>query len=196
MMEEHNSKFIRLSLASSSKTDPEILAQIAASEKEDEDICCAIAQNINTPIDTLKYLCGWRATEDDGDYPHVKVSREVINNPILPISVLEELLDRYINSGWLDLLKEFSKLSRLNVRMIGKLSELYYPNLWLVDHPVTQKSPELLDKIAHRSREKYVILKILSNDFTSASTREYIMKNTSHELRGEINVSKFDEIPF
>jgi hypothetical protein len=192
-MEEHNSKFIRLSLASSSKTDPEILAQIAASEKEDEDICCAIAKNINTPIDTLKYLCGWRATEDDGDYPYVKVSREVINNPILPISILEELLDRYINSGWLDLLNEFSKSSKLNVRMIEKLSELYYPNLWLIDHPITQNSPELLEKIAHLSREKSVIMKILNNDLTSASTREYITQNTSPAFRGEVEV---EGIPF
>jgi hypothetical protein len=122
-----NSKIIRLSLACSCETDPEILTEIAMTEKDDEDICCAIARNISTPVDTLKYLCGWRATEDDGDYPYVKVSREVINNPALPISVLEELLDLYIDTGWLDLLLEFSRLSRLTTRMTGKLIEKSYP---------------------------------------------------------------------
>ena len=74
VMEEHNSKSSRLSLASSSKTNPEVLAQIAASEKEDEDICFAIAQNINTPIDTLKYLCGWRANEMEKQFQQVSIA--------------------------------------------------------------------------------------------------------------------------
>jgi hypothetical protein len=146
MIEKYKNETDCFSLANSPNTDPEILAEIARIEKDDEDICCAIARNLNTPIDTLKYLVGWRSTQDDGDYPYVRVSREVINNPALPISVLEELLDRYIDTGWLDLLSEFSKLSRLNVKMIEKLIEKFYPVFWLVEHPLTQHSPKLLDK--------------------------------------------------
>ena len=170
MTEESNNKFIRLSLACSYETAPEILTEIARTEKDDEDICCAIARNINTPIDTLKYLVGWRATGDDGDYPYVKVSREVINNPALPISVLEKLLDCYINIGWLDLLSEFSQLSRLNVKMIEKLIEKFYPVFWLVDHPIVQDFPKLLDKIVHFSWEKSIHLKVLNNNLASILT--------------------------
>ena len=104
MIEEPNSRFVRLSLARSSKTASEILAELAATEKDDETICCAIARNPITPIVALKSLFGWRATEDDGDYPYINVTREVINNPTLSVSILEELLDRYIDVGWHEVL--------------------------------------------------------------------------------------------
>jgi hypothetical protein len=194
MTEESHNKFIRLSLACSYETAPEILTEIARTEKDDEAICCAIARNINTPVDTLKYLVGWRATGDDGDYPYVKVSREVINNPALPISVLEELLDCYINISWFDLLSEFSQLSRLNVKMIEKLIEKFYPVFWLIDHPIVQDHPELLDKIVHFSREKSIHLKVLNNNLASISTIEYLARSPDRAVRNAViahpNVSR------
>ncbi len=194
MTEESNSRLTCLSLAYRNETAPEILTEMARTEKDDEDICCAIAGNINTPVDTLKYLVGWRATQDDGDDPYVKVSREVINNPTLPISVLEELLDCYINTGWFDLLSEFSQLSRLNVKMIEKLIEKSYPVFWLIDHHIVQDSPELLDKIVHFSWEKSIHLKVLNNNLVSISTIEYLARSPESAVRNAViahpNVSR------
>lgn len=182
-IEEPNSRFVRLSLARSTKTDPEVLARLAATEKEDEKICCAIAKNINTPIDTLKKLVGWRATEDDGDYPYVAVTREILNNPNMPISYLEELLDRYIDSGWDYLLMEFSKLSTLSSGMIEKLAEKYRTDRLLIVHPLTQKSPKLLDKIARHSTNESVLIKIIENPLTLDSTVEYLAAYRSRAVR-------------
>jgi hypothetical protein len=180
------SKIARLRLASDPKTNPEILAEIAITEKVDEDICCAVASNISTPLHALKYLLGWRAIDDDRDDPYIKVYEAVINNPMLPISILEELLDIHIDSGWLDLLMCFSKLSRLNTSMIEKLSEKFYPNFWLIDHPLTQNSPELLDKIARHCREKPILNKVLNNSLTSSSTLEYLAGYPDREIRNSV----------
>ena len=52
-LEDPNSKFIKLTLARSTKTPPEVLAKLIATEKTDAEICYALANNTNTPIDVL-----------------------------------------------------------------------------------------------------------------------------------------------
>lgn len=185
-IEEPDSRFVRLSLARSTKTDPEILAKLAATEKEDEMICCAVAKNISTPLDAFKTLVGWRAPEDYGKYPCTAVTKEAINNPNMPISYLEELLDRYIDTGWDDLLMEFSKLSTLSSGMIEKLAEKYYADTLLIVHPLTQKSPKLLDKIARHSTNESVLIKIIENPVTIDSTLEYLAAYRSRGVRNVI----------
>jgi hypothetical protein len=116
--------------------------------------------------------------------------------------VLEELLDCYIDSGWLDLLNAFSKLSRLNARMIEKLIEKCDCNFWLVDHPIVQDSPELLDKNVHSSWQESIHLKILSNNLISTPTIEYLAGSPDRAVRNAViahpNVSKkaFDIVLF
>lgn len=187
-IEEPNSRFVRLSLARSAKTSPEILAKLAATEKDDESICCAVARNINTPIETLKSLRGWRADGDDGDHPRVRVTREVINNPNLTISCLQEILDRYIDSGccWDELFWEFSKLSNLSMEMIEKLAEKYGTDVLLIERLVVQESPNILDKIAHHSSNDSVLIKIIQNPVTLDSTIEYLATHSSWEVQKAI----------
>ena len=55
-LEDPNSKFVRLTLARSTKTSPEVLAKLIATENSDFEICCVVANNINTPINTLGNL--------------------------------------------------------------------------------------------------------------------------------------------
>lgn len=194
LLEEPDSRFVRLSLARSTKTNPEVLAKLAATEKNDETICCAVARNINTPLNALKRLVGWRAAEDDGDYPYVRVSREAINNPIMPISYLEELLERYIDSGWDDLLWEFSKLSNLSIGMMEAIIEKFGGSLELVSHPLVQQSPILLAQMARRSDNKSILKEILKNPVTSTLTVEYLAGCPSCAIRNMViehpNVSK------
>lgn len=182
-IEEPNSRFVRLSLARSTKTDPEILARLAVTEKEDEKICCAIARNINTPIESLKSLLEWSVTwVNREDAPSTKVMKEVINNPNMPIFYLEKSLDLYI-SWWYEPILEISKLSNLSIAIIEKMFKNEFVNLELIAHPFVCPSPRLLDKAARHSMEEPVLIEILKNPVILDSTVEYLAAYRSSAVR-------------
>lgn len=191
LLEEPDSRFVHLSLARSTKTNPEVLAKIAATEKHDESICCAVARNINTPIDVLKSMVVTNWHWSDGNFP-LHLTYEVLNNSSMPISYLEKLL--CLSIGCEELLWVFSHLPNLSLRMIDKLAEKGAVSPALVEHHIVQNSPILLDKMARRSCDKPALRKILENPITLPSTVEYLAGHNSPAIRNIVierpNVSK------
>ncbi|WP_373547697.1 hypothetical protein [Chamaesiphon sp.] len=188
IIEYPDSEFVRLSLALSSKTDPEILAYLAASEKQSDKICVAIARNINTPIDSLKKLIGWKAEEDDGDYPHIAVTKEVLNSPRISASFLEEIVDKYIDCGWSDLIREIAKLPILSSKIINKLAEKSDAHSGIIQHNITQKSPEILAKIAYHCNSKNIALELLKNPLAGTTTVEYLAIYPDFQVRNAVKI--------
>ena len=193
-IEHPDSEFVRLSLARSSKTDPEILAHIAASEKSNDRICIAIARNINTPIDVLKKSIGWKAEEDDGDFPHTAVTIEVINNPKISSNFTEEVVVKYINSGWDDLIREIAKLSKISLKAINKLAENCEAHPGIIQHDIVQRSPNILSKIAYYCNNKHIALEILKNPLIDTKTLERLAIHPDFQVRNAViihpNVSR------
>lgn len=184
-IEEPNSKFVRLSLARSSKTDPDTLAKLAATE-EDEAVLYAIARNINTPIDTVKSLIAWRHPDDDSTYPDIEVTRNALNNPNLTIHYLEQLLESWINVYWNELMVEFCKLPNVSVKMVETLAGSYAGASFAIDVPLAQNSPEILDQIARYSFDNSVLIKIIENPIAWESTIEYLAASPEPEVRNAI----------
>ncbi|KJH72068.1 hypothetical protein [Aliterella atlantica] len=180
LLEEPDSRFVRLSLARSTKTNPEVLAKLAATEKHDETICCAVARNINTPIDTLKSMVVTNWHWRDGNFP-LHLTYEVLTNSSMPIAYLEELL--CLSIGCEELLWGFSHLPNLSLRMIEKLAENGAVSPALVEHPIVQKSPILLDKMARSSYDEPALRKILKNPIILPSTVEYLAGYNSPAIR-------------
>ena len=98
ILENPDSYWLRMCLAKSSTTSEETLARLADTTKpEDEDICCAIARNPNTPIPILEKLASWYPiSEIDGHDVNKgwRVHQSVALNPNTPLSLLEKLAIR------------------------------------------------------------------------------------------------------
>lgn len=90
-LENPNSRFIKLSLARSSTTSEEILARFAKSQ--DEEILCAVAKNVATPIDILQKLANWFPVDERAQkvYPGSSIHACVAINPKTPPSLLKKL---------------------------------------------------------------------------------------------------------
>lgn len=145
-----------------------------------------LAKNPNTPLKTLVSLVGWRADGDDGDYPQIYVTKEVLNNSSMTVSCLEEILDRLIDSGWDELFWEFSKLPKLSDKMIEKLATKYGTDELLIDRPISQNSPIILDKLARHSRKSSVLIKIINNPITLDSTVTYLAATPDRTVRNAV----------
>ncbi|HAX78427.1 MAG TPA: hypothetical protein DCY88_22020 [Cyanobacteria bacterium UBA11372] len=146
LLEYPNSKFVRLSLARSSTTSEETLARLSQTQQpEDEEICCAIAKNISTPIHILEKLADWYPINNgyQDEYSASIVHKCVALNPKTPSSLLEKLAF-YRSSG---------------VREA------------VAKHQNT--SSNVLDKLA-RNRNREVCEAIANNPNTPASALEYL----------------------
>ena len=214
-LEDPYSKFVRLILARSTKTPPEVLAKLIATEKSDIDICWAVAKNINTPIDTLDNLAIEIANGTTGNVYSTKtitrsdnwqswfyLFKDIINNPNISETCLEKVLDISIDRNHSDLVSVFLStvnISNFSYRMLEKVS-LYqlgaklqiidgYGHL-LIDLPTVNKSPIILDNIARNtSNSKYdvdVFLKIANNSLTLTRTIEYIAAHDSSQVRNAL----------
>ena len=58
-LENPDNKFIKLSLARSSTTSEETLVRLVKTQIDEEEIICAVAKNISTPIHILEKLATW-----------------------------------------------------------------------------------------------------------------------------------------
>ena len=145
-----------------------------------------IASNPNTSLNILKKLVGWRHPDDDGDYPRIDITKEVINNPRMTASCLEEILDILIDSNWDEFFVEFSKLSKLSFKIVEKISKKKFYSGLIIEHLLSQNSPIILDNIAHNSSEESVFIKILKNPVTLTSTIEYLATSSSRAVRNTL----------
>lgn len=145
-----------------------------------------IASNPNTSFNVLKNLVAWRHPDDDGDYPRINITKEVINNPRMTASCLEEILDILIDSNWDEFFVEFSKLSKLSFKIVEKISKKKFYSGLIIDRPLSQNSPIILDNIAHNADEESVFIKILKNSVTLISTIEYLATSSSPAVRNTL----------
>ena len=215
ILEDANSKFVRLTLARSTKTPPEVLAKLIATENSDFEICCAVANNINTPINALASLA-IEIVNGTTDYIPSSVTNRlvdnwlylairIIRNPNIPESCLEKVLDISIVRNHQELLWESVSIPKLSYQMLEKLS-LYpakHPDIQLegcgcllIDLPLVNQSPILLDNIARNTLpfDEDVFLKIAKNSITLTPTIEYIAAHDSRHVRNALidhpNVSR------
>jgi hypothetical protein len=70
--------------------------------------------------------------------------------------------------------------------MIEKLSPLYGTDVLLIDLPLTQSQPDILDKIARYSSNESVLIKIIKNPITLNSTIDYLAASQIRKVRNEI----------
>lgn len=95
LLENHESQFCSLSLARSSTTSGEILANLA--QLPDEEILCAIALNPNTPIAILEQLFQhppkFYKYDDPDDSDFYRLFSCIAKNPNIPESLLIQLAD-------------------------------------------------------------------------------------------------------
>lgn len=100
LLENPESQFYRLSLARSSTTLGEILANLA--QLPDQEILCAIAQNPNTPVATLEELVEnppqiYNYEDSDGEeFEHLLTC--IAKNPNTPESILLKVAKNYSSS--------------------------------------------------------------------------------------------------
>ena len=219
-LEGTNSNFIRLTLARSTKTPPEVLAELIATENSDFEVCYVVANNINTPINALGNLAIEIANGTTGRlYPNQSNSIDdsenwlylvidIIDNHNISESYLEKVLDISIDRnhwGLLEISLDILNLFNLSYRMLEKLS-LYQKDrpeiqvdgygYLLIDLPTVNKSPILIDNIARNTLQSKedVFLKIANNSITSTRTIEYIAAHSSHNVRNALinhpNVSR------
>ena len=219
-LEDTNSNFIRLTLARSTKTPPEVLAELIATENSDFEVCYVVANNINTPINALGNLAIEIANGTNGRlYPNQSNSIDdsenwlylvidIIDNHNISESCLEKVLDISIDRnhrGLLEISLDILNLFNLSYRMLEKLS-LYQKDrpeiqvggygYLLIDLPTVNKSPILIDNIARNTSQfkEDVFLKIANNSITSTRTIEYIAAHSSHNVRNALinhpNVSR------
>ena len=214
-LEDSNSKFVRLTLARSTKTPPEVLAKLITKENPDFEVCWAVAKNINTPIDALGELAIEIVSGITGYIPPDVTNRlvdnwlylaiRIIRSPNIPESYLEKVLDISIDRNHQELLWESVTIPKLSDRMLEKLS-LYpakHPDIQLegcgcllIDLPTVNDSPILLDNIAQNtlSFDEEVFLKIAQNSITLTRTIEYVAAHDSSYVRNALinhpNVSR------
>ena len=178
-LEDPYSNIVRLTLARSTKTPPEVLVKLIATEKLDVQTCRAVANNINTPIDalgnlaieiangTIGNLCLTQTSTGSNDWDNwLHMLEDIISNPNISESCLEKILDISIDRNHQDLVEEFLgifNISNLSYRMLEKLS--LYPTRYqdipdiqihgcgylLIDLPTVNKSPIILDNIARNT---------------------------------------------
>lgn len=162
-LENPDSKFIKLLLARSSTTSEDILARFAKSQ--DEEILCAVAKNVATPIDILQKLANWFPVDERAQkaYPGSSIHACVAINPKAPPSLLKKLAAHKDNL----------------VRQAVATN--------------TNTSLKILDKLA-RDKELKARLAVAKNITTPASTLEQLAgddnKNIRHAVLEHPNVSK------
>ena len=123
-LEDANSEFVRLTLARSTKTPPEVLAKLIATENPDVQICWEVANNINTPIDALGNLAIEIVNQSnsiDDWFSWFVVVAHIIGNPNISESCLEKILDISIDRKNLGLLYKFTRIP-ISYRMLEKIS--------------------------------------------------------------------------
>ena len=214
-LEDPYSNFVRLTLARSTKTPPEVLVKLIATEKLDVQTCRAVANNINTPIDalgnlaieiangTIGNLCLTQTSTGSNDWDNwLHMVVDIIDHPNISESCLEKILDISIDRNHQDLVSvslNTVNISNLSYRMLEKVS-LYHrqdPKIQidgygylLIDLPTVNKSPIILDNIARNtSRSKNyddVFLKIANNFITLTRTIEYIAAHNSPHVRNAL----------
>lgn len=213
-LEDPYSNFVRLTLARSTKTPPEVLAKLIATEKSDIQTCRAVANNINTPIDALGNLaieiangttgnlCSTQTSTDSDDWRFwLYTVEDIIDHPNISESCLEKILDISIDRNHQHLVSvslSIINISNLSYRTLEKVS--LYPKVnpdiqviggygyLLIDLPTVNKSPIILDNIARntpRSKDD-VFLKIANNPITLTRTIEYIAAHNSFHVRNAL----------
>jgi|GEM_PF-3629636 len=212
-LENPNSKFIQLTLARSTKTSPKVLAKLIATKDLDGENCRTVAKNINTPIDALASLAITLVEEKDvytvvyNDYivSHwFELALDIIRRPDIPESCLEKVIDIFIERNYEYLLRESATIPNLPFKVLEKLStypskypDRGYDNLLgaceelLIDVPLVQKSPILLDNVARNivgqlRHKEDMLLKIAHNPLTLSSTIEYLAAHYSPQIRNAL----------
>ena len=211
-LEDGNSKFIRLTLAISTKTPPEALTQLIATEDLD-DVCYALGRNASTPINTLtsiaiaivsnkNFVCvhdTFRANHQF--FKWLDLVLDIISRPDISESNLEKIIDVAIDRDRFELLCEWIRIPKLSFSMLEKLSK--YPEKHpdkriegfdelLIDFPTVKESPILLDNVARNignndlRHKEDVFLKIANNPRTLSSTIEYLAAHHSPQVRNAL----------
>lgn len=156
LLENSENKFIKLSLARSSTTSEETLEKLAATE--DEDIFCAIAKNINTPIIVLEKLTDWcppSIREDGCEYQYLyehgsNVHFAVATNPKTPPYLLQKLA---IHKNHL-VRKQVAKAFNILPQFLDKLATVLHGHFL---PEINENLVEFIDKLAGEMYQKILI---------------------------------------
>lgn len=213
-LENPHSKFVRLTLAKSRKTSPEVLAKLITTENLDGEICRAVAKNTNASIDALANLAITIVEKKDSYVivyrtnmvsPWFNLALDIILRPDISEFYLEKIIEICLERNHEYLLFKIIGLPELSFSMLEKLSKYrvidadsqfkeYGYGSQLIDISLVKNSPVLLDNIARNTVvyssdirvTEELFLKIANNPLTLSSTIEYLAAHPSPQIRNAL----------
>ena len=190
LLEKPDSKFVRLSLARSSTTELKTLENLAA--LEEEDILCAIARNISTPIHVLEKLADWeQAYTEDGERFITKVPAYVATNPNIPPVILDKLANhnesyvrQIVAENKNTLSTTLEKLAQKNPKhVLLKVGQNINTPVSALERLAGEKDREIRDVVIAHSHVSDMAIKIIEFMEEKSGTSEDILEKLSTDSR-------------